>query len=119
MSEIQRSRYRGCLLGGAIGDTLGEGWIAKEALAIAVYCCLKTDNIRKAFLLSVNHDGDSNSTGAIVGNLLGAMHGLEALPLDWLEILELREVIDQVARDLFDLNHKQAPLSGDFGGRYD
>ncbi len=31
-------------------------------------------------LLAVNHSGDSDSTGSIAGNLLGAMHGLDALP---------------------------------------
>ena len=36
----------------------------------------------------------------MVGNLLGAMHGVESLPPRWLDELELRDVIDRVARDL-------------------
>ncbi len=35
-----------------------------------------------------------------MGNLLGAMHGVEALPTGWLAELELRGVIERVARDL-------------------
>jgi hypothetical protein len=31
---------------------------------------------------------------------LGAMHGVESLPTGWLDELELRGVIDRVARDL-------------------
>ena len=50
---------------------------------------------------SVAHGGDSDSTGSITGNLLGAMHGIGALPERWLAQLELRDVIERVARDLF------------------
>ena len=72
---------------------LGEGWVAEEALAIAVYCALVADDVRHGVVLAVNHDGDSDSTGAIAGNLLGAMHGESAIPPQWLNDLELRETI--------------------------
>lgn len=36
----------------------------------------------------------------IAGNLLGAALGRGAIPAAWLERLELRDVIEQVARDL-------------------
>jgi ADP-ribosylglycohydrolase len=72
---------------------LGEGWVAEEALAIAVYCALVADDLRQGVVLAVNHDGDSDSTGAIAGNLLGAMHGEGAIPGNWLDKLELRETI--------------------------
>jgi hypothetical protein len=48
----------------------------------------------------VNHDGDSDSTAAIAGNLLGAMHGAEAIPKRWTISLELRRVIVEMADDL-------------------
>lgn len=50
--------------------------------------------------MAVNHDGDSDSTGLIAGHLLGAMHGLAAIPARWLEPLELRGVMEDVADDL-------------------
>lgn len=40
---------------------LGGGWVAEEALAIAVYCAMATNNAEDALLLAVNHDGDSDS----------------------------------------------------------
>ena len=80
---------------------LGQGWIAEEALAISIYCALVARNFRQGVILAVNHDGDSDSTGAIVGNLLGAMHGVKAIPAEWLEPLELREVISELAEDLY------------------
>jgi ADP-ribosylglycohydrolase len=81
---------------------LGHGWVAEEALAISIYCAMVARSFKQGIILAVNHDGDSDSTGAIVGNLLGAMLGAKAIPEDWLEPLELRSVITEIAEDLYD-----------------
>jgi ADP-ribosylglycohydrolase len=80
---------------------LGEGWVAEEALAISIYCALVARSFKHGVTLAVNHDGDSDSTGSITGNLLGAMLGLKAIPPEWLEPLELRETITIIADDLY------------------
>ena len=54
-------------------ERLGEGWVAEEALAISLYCALTATDFRSGVLTAVNHGGDSDSTGAITGNLLGTM----------------------------------------------
>jgi ADP-ribosylglycohydrolase len=79
---------------------LGQGWVAEEALSISIYCALVARDFREGVILAVNHDGDSDSTGAITGNLLGTMHGVGAIPASWLEPLELRAVITEVAEDM-------------------
>jgi ADP-ribosyl-[dinitrogen reductase] hydrolase len=81
-------------------ESIGAGWVGEEALAIGLYCALTTDDVREALLLAVNHSGDSDSTGSITGNLLGAIHGVEALPPDLLADVEMRVVIHAVAIDL-------------------
>ena len=76
------------------------GWVGDEALAIAVYSCLKhPDDPRAALVSAVNHSGDSDSTGAIAGNILGARLGLKALPRDWIDRLELTDVILKQAQN--------------------
>lgn len=81
---------------------LGQGWVAEEALAIAIYSCLKyPDNFEKAIICSVNHDGDSDSTGSIAGNIMGALLGLEKIPDYYINDLELKDVILELAEDLF------------------
>jgi ADP-ribosylglycohydrolase len=80
---------------------LGQGWVAEQALAISIYCALVARNFRHGVILAVNHDGDSDSTGSIVGNILGAMRGVKAIPAKWLESLELRDVITELAEDLY------------------
>ena len=80
---------------------LGEGWVAEEAMAIAIYCALKyQDDFSKAIIVSVNHKGDSDSTGAITGNILGAMVGYDAIEEKWKKNLELHDVILEIADDL-------------------
>jgi ADP-ribosylglycohydrolase len=85
-------------------ERLGGAWVAEEALAIAVYCALVSeDDIERALLLAVNHSGDSDSTGSLCGNLLGARHGEATLPLSWLSRLEGRDTVTELADDLTDL----------------
>jgi len=79
---------------------LGEGWMADEALAIGLTCALAAPDFETGVRLAVNHDGDSDSTAAIAGHLLGAMHGAEAIPKRWTISLELRRVIVETADDL-------------------
>ncbi len=81
---------------------LGEGWVGEEALAIAVYCSLKhEEDFRRALITAVNQSGDSDSTGAITGNILGAYLGVSKLPVEWVEKIELKEVIIKLADDMY------------------
>ncbi|MGN9780609.1 ADP-ribosylglycohydrolase family protein [Nonomuraea sp. ZG12] len=81
-------------------ESLGGGWVAEEALAIAVYCALAYEkDFPAALLLAVNHSGDSDSTGSMAGNLLGAVHGEDVLPESWLDVLEGRGTIAELADD--------------------
>lgn len=80
---------------------LGEGWVAEEALGISVYCVLKYKNdFKKAIITAVNHDGDSDSTGAITGNIIGAYLGVNRIPKEWIDKVELKDVIIKIADDL-------------------
>ena len=80
---------------------LGEGFVAEETLAIAIYCSLKYRNdFARAVIAAVNHSGDSDSTGAVTGNLLGAYLGVRAIPTRYLRQLELLDITVEVADDL-------------------
>jgi len=98
-------------------ECLGGGWVAEEALAIAVFCALIAPNFESALRLAVNHSGDSDSTGSITGQILGALHGPDVIPSRLLEQLELRDTIEQVATDLFSAVHEKDALAKD--GTYD
>jgi ADP-ribosylglycohydrolase len=82
---------------------LGEGWVAEETLAIAVCSCLRhADDVPAALAAAVGHDGDSDSCGAVAGNIMGAMHGMSGIDPAWLQDLELEDVTIAVADDLAD-----------------
>ena len=61
---------------------LGEGWVGEEALAIGVYAARVSRSFAESIELAANHDGDSDSTASIAGQLWGARHGLLAMPKD-------------------------------------
>lgn len=80
---------------------LGEGWVAEETLAISIYCSLRhQDDFSKGVIAAVNHDGDSDSTGAVTGNILGALLGFDAIEEKWKRNLELSEILDEMSVDL-------------------
>jgi len=84
-------------------EDIGAGWVAQEALAISIYCALIAGNdFKKGILLSVNHSGDSDSTGSITGNILGALYGIDSIPEEWKAELELNDLIEETAGDLYD-----------------
>jgi len=94
---------------------IGEGWVAEETLGIALYCALRhRDDFSAGVIAAVNHKGDSDSTGAVTGNILGAKLGYSAIEDKWKKDLELSGVILEIADDL----DRGCPLS-EFGGHWD
>lgn len=80
---------------------LGEGWVAEETLAIAIFSVMRhIDDFGKCICSAVNHDGDSDSTGAVAGNIIGAILGYSAIPDKYIDNLELHDVLVSVADDL-------------------
>lgn len=81
---------------------IGEGWVGEEAFAIAIYCTAKYfHDFEQAMIASVNHKGDSDSTGAVTGNILGTVVGYDAIPQYYKDNLELHDAILHVADDLW------------------
>jgi len=90
---------------------LGEGWTAEETWAIALFCALRhIDSPKDTIIAAVNHDGDSDSTGAVAGNIIGAIHGYKTLKAQNLfcpegktleETLELSNLIITLADDIY------------------
>ncbi|MBO4687341.1 MAG: ADP-ribosylglycohydrolase family protein [Clostridiales bacterium] len=80
---------------------IGAGWCGDEALAISLYAALRHEgDFSSAIIAAVNHSGDSDSTGAITGNIVGAMVGYSAIEEKWKADLELRDVLLEMADDL-------------------
>lgn len=94
-------------------EKLGSGRTGEEALAMAIYCAFsfRDTNFKQGLWLSVNHSGDTDTVGAITGNILGLLHGERAIPLKWWSNVDMGQVVTQVAEDL----HTEVPASrGDY-----
>ncbi len=77
---------------------IGAGWTGDEAVALALYCVLRyPDDYAGAVRCAVNHDGDSDTVGCIVGGMMGARLGLDAIPADWRARCENRADLDNLA----------------------
>ncbi|MDE6512400.1 MAG: ADP-ribosylglycohydrolase family protein [Muribaculaceae bacterium] len=80
---------------------LGEGWVAEETTAIAIFCVMRyIRDFEGCLVAAVNHDGDSDSTGAVAGNIIGTILGYTGIPEKFRKDLELRDVILSIADDL-------------------
>ncbi len=86
--------------------TIGKGWIGEEAVAIALYCCMKYPKARdfkQLLIASVNHDGDSDSTGCIAGGIMGGFHGYNALGKEiheWTLKIRNSERMDEMIKEI-------------------
>jgi len=73
---------------------LGQGWVGDEAPAIGLYAFLSARSFRDTLIRAANHDGDSDSTASIAGQLWGAKHGLNDIPQAWIRRLDvLNEIL--------------------------
>jgi ADP-ribosylglycohydrolase/protein-tyrosine phosphatase len=78
--------------------SLGEGWVGEEALSIGLYACLVASDFKDAVRIASNHDGDSDSTASIAGQLYGAWQGEQALPGEWVARLDVLAPLEELLR---------------------
>lgn len=81
-------------------EQLGRGWVAEEALAIALYACLSAEDFEHGLRIAVTHSGDSNSTGAVAGNMLGLLYPDQVFSHAWASQVGGRDIIAKLAADL-------------------
>ena len=87
-------------------ESLGGGWTAEEALSIALYACLAGITFDDALQIAVFHGGDSDSTGAIAGNMMALIDPLTALKHRWAPVIEGADAITRLVRDYLRLEHE-------------
>ena len=80
-------------------ESLGSGWTAEEALSIALYSCVAGKSFEESLAIAVTHGGDSDTTGAIAGNMLGLLDPAAVLQHRWAEIVEGSDIVLRLVRD--------------------
>jgi ADP-ribosylglycohydrolase len=69
---------------------------------LAVYAVLRASSFQEAVTIAANHDGDSDSTASIAGQLYGAWHGVSALPASWIDKLDIKELMIKLAESFIE-----------------
>lgn len=90
---------------------IGLGKKVDEALALSIYCVLKTGTLKEAVLMACNQDGDSDTCGAICGNIMGTIFGDKAIPKSWSCNLECDVLIRRLSQCLYEHNRLQQVAS--------
>ena len=63
------------------------GSYAMDGMAMALHIIYYTKNFKEAIIKVVNLRGDSDSVGAVVGQIAGAYYGIEDIPPEWVETI--------------------------------
>lgn len=90
---------------------LSRGWVAEEALAVAVYACLVAPDFESAIRVAANHHGDSDSTAAVCGNLWGAIHGVGTMCLLQIFAVDVLRPIEWMLTHAFERYGAEASLA--------
>jgi ADP-ribosyl-[dinitrogen reductase] hydrolase len=79
----------------------GSGYVV-ESLEAALWCFCNTSTYAAAVLAAANLGDDADTTSAICGQIAGAHYGYSEIPGAWRERLSHRELIENLARELFE-----------------
>jgi ADP-ribosyl-[dinitrogen reductase] hydrolase len=77
----------------------GTGWVIKS-LEAALWAFASTDSFEAAVLKAVNLGDDSDTTGAVCGQLAGAFYGESGIPQRWLDKLVRKDMIEDALKGI-------------------
>jgi ADP-ribosyl-[dinitrogen reductase] hydrolase len=70
----------------------------ENTLEAAMWAVSNTTSFEDAVIQAVNLGDDADTVGAVTGQLAGAMYGKNSIPERWLERLEWRNELEEMAR---------------------
>jgi ADP-ribosyl-[dinitrogen reductase] hydrolase len=100
----------------AVPDTVDPSQLSNsgyvvDTLQTALYDAMTADSAEEAIVTAVNRGGDTDTIGAIAGTIAGARFGASSLPNRWVDEINERDELEQLATAL--VTHPQANRSGD------
>ncbi len=80
-------------------DISSSGYVV-ATLEAAVWCLITTDSYAEAVLKAVNLGDDTDTVGAVTGGLAGLFYGYDAIPQEWIQELQRKELIEEILSKL-------------------
>lgn len=84
-------------------DIMSSGYVV-STLEAALWAFFTTSTFRAGALKVVNLGDDADTVGAVFGGLAGAYYGFEEIPVEWVEGLQKKEVVGEIASRLASLS---------------
>lgn len=81
-----------------------NGGYVLDTVTAAFWALLNHDSLEETIVAAVALGGDADTTGAVAGALAGAHYGAEAIPDRWLELLQPRAELEDLAVRLYELS---------------
>ena len=79
-------------------DVYSSGYVL-HTLEAAIWCFMTTDSFKEAVLKAVNLGDDTDTTGCVTGALAGVYYGMDAIPVEWLDVLARKGDIVKLSDD--------------------
>ena len=81
---------------------MGEGLIAEEEFALAIYAVYCKREFEKAMHLGINQEGVSSEIGTLIGGIMGTLLGKRGIPKSWIYFLEYNDLLENQATRLYE-----------------
>ena len=78
-----------------------------DILEAAIWCVGNSVSFEEAVAKAVNLGGNSDTVGAVTGQLAGALYGLEAIPIRWFDQLLQIEKLTDVSMQMVELSRTE------------
>ena len=78
-----------------------------DGLKIALHCVYNTRSYEECMLKIINWKGDSDTTGAIAGQMAGAIYGISRIPKDAKELVLKWDNSGEIALRAYKLFYKK------------
>ena len=89
-SIYKRLRYINSIQEDQIKST---GYIV-DTLEAAIWCIANTENYKDCVLQAVNLGDDTDTVAAVAGGLAGIIYGYNNIPMEWINNLQAKNIID-------------------------
>ena len=81
--------------------------LAKSTYMTALYAFANSSDFESGMINAVNYGGDSDTIGAVYGQIAGAYYGYDSIPQKWIDKLKNRKLINEVFNNLIDTFMKE------------
>lgn len=89
-------------------DEVNSGGFVLATLGAAFWAIAHRNSAEEAIITAVSMGDDTDTTGAVTGALAGAHYGRAALPKRWLDVLEPRDELVELASQLLSWSESEA-----------